>query len=138
MTNHEIANLLSFCEQKLRLYRDAHSGEYIGGMEYTALQRKIGAAVKELGSQTSKCLACGADLGVRVVHGHDPLCPTVENHMKTMRQKVDMDIRAYMKTAEYRRDKKLIDAYNKCIKRTGGSRECLEFLKRTAQRRDAK
>jgi hypothetical protein len=49
MTNQELAQLLSFCEQKLRLYREAHGGEYVGGMEYTALQRRIGDAIRELG-----------------------------------------------------------------------------------------
>ena len=40
---------LTAAEHKLRLYRRAHSGEYIGGMAYGALMRKIDDALRELG-----------------------------------------------------------------------------------------
>lgn len=32
---------LILAKTKLELYREAHSGEYIGGMEYTMLMRQI-------------------------------------------------------------------------------------------------
>lgn len=42
----EMEDLLRLASEKLKLYRDQHSGEYIGGMEYQALQDKIKEALK--------------------------------------------------------------------------------------------
>lgn len=44
MTNEELSQLLWDCAYKLQRYRVAHSGEYVGGVEYTELQRRIAAA----------------------------------------------------------------------------------------------
>jgi hypothetical protein len=37
---------LAYAREKLVLYRQVHSGEYIGGMEFTSLIRLIDEAVK--------------------------------------------------------------------------------------------
>lgn len=44
----ELYALLQECKHKLQLYRDQHSGEYIGGVEFTALRRRIDKALEEL------------------------------------------------------------------------------------------
>lgn len=41
-------NLLKACREKLRRYRAEHSGEYIGGMEYTQLIGELDEAIKHL------------------------------------------------------------------------------------------
>ena len=46
-----LEQLLIACRTKLQLYRDAHSGEYIGGMEYSALRRELDAAIERLAPQ---------------------------------------------------------------------------------------
>jgi hypothetical protein len=43
----ELRSLLSDAGEKLSLYRKAHSGEYIGGAEYTDLMQRIIAALAE-------------------------------------------------------------------------------------------
>lgn len=43
----EARKVLLWSRQKLELYRSEHSGQYIGGMEYTELIRYIDAAMKE-------------------------------------------------------------------------------------------
>jgi len=45
MTTAELRQLLMNCADKLQRYRHEHSGEYIGGVEYTELQRRIVAAL---------------------------------------------------------------------------------------------
>lgn len=44
----ELYALLQECKHKLQLYRDQHSGEYIGGVEFTQLRRRIDKALEEL------------------------------------------------------------------------------------------
>ena len=39
--NKELRDALGSSKKKLELYRNQHSGEYIGGMEYTALIKCI-------------------------------------------------------------------------------------------------
>lgn len=52
MTQAEITRLarleraLAYAREKLVLYRQEHSGAYVGGMEYTTLIRLIDAAIK--------------------------------------------------------------------------------------------
>ncbi len=41
-----LRNALTLAREKLKLYRAQHSGEYIGGMEYTALMQLIDEALK--------------------------------------------------------------------------------------------
>jgi hypothetical protein len=41
MTNGELRQLLMDCAEKLNLYRAQHSGLYVGGVEYTDLQKRI-------------------------------------------------------------------------------------------------
>lgn len=48
MTPAQHRELLIECRCKLQLYREQHSGEYVGGMEYTALRREIDKAIAEL------------------------------------------------------------------------------------------
>lgn len=48
MTKKELRTLLMDCAEKLNLYRGQHSGEYIGGVEYMELQRRIVKALDEL------------------------------------------------------------------------------------------
>lgn len=43
----EAIEILKFCKEKLALYRDQHSGEYIGGMEYQSLRTEIEKFLKE-------------------------------------------------------------------------------------------
>lgn len=38
-----LLDLLIDCSLKLRMYREQHSGNYVGGVEYTELQRRIHA-----------------------------------------------------------------------------------------------
>jgi hypothetical protein len=52
-----------------------------------------------------------------------------------IKQRVTRDIKAYMKTAEFRRNQKAIDAYNRCVEKTGGSAECIEILERCRKHR---
>ena len=47
--NTELRRLLMDCAEKLNFYRAQHSGEYVGGVEYTELQRRIVAALTALG-----------------------------------------------------------------------------------------
>jgi len=42
----KLRKVLLAARDKLKLYRQAHSGEYVGGMEYTALMREIDEAIK--------------------------------------------------------------------------------------------
>lgn len=52
----ELHQLLTDCREKLQLYRDQHSGEYIGGVEFTALRGRIDAALaKPLHCATCQC-----------------------------------------------------------------------------------
>ncbi len=39
--------LLAKAREKLALYREAHGGEYVGGMEYSELKRQIDAALEQ-------------------------------------------------------------------------------------------
>lgn len=39
--------LLASAREKMELYRSAHSGEYLGGMEYSELKRQIDAALPQ-------------------------------------------------------------------------------------------
>jgi hypothetical protein len=39
-----LIQLLQDCKHKLELYRAQHSGEYVGGVEFTELIRRIDAA----------------------------------------------------------------------------------------------
>lgn len=53
MTDEErtqLAQLLRDCAQKLRFYRaeQGNPGEYVGGVEYTELQRRIERALEKL------------------------------------------------------------------------------------------
>jgi hypothetical protein len=43
-----ILQLLADCKEKLQLYRNGHSGEYIGGVELSALVRRINSATESL------------------------------------------------------------------------------------------
>jgi len=36
---------LGYAREKLKLYREQHSGEYVGGIEYEALMRMIDSAL---------------------------------------------------------------------------------------------
>lgn len=50
MRDAEITSLrtaLSRAREKLTLYREAHGGEYVGGVEYTQLIREIDAALRQ-------------------------------------------------------------------------------------------
>jgi hypothetical protein len=40
--------LLRECKYKLQLYRDQHSGQYIGGVEFVELRRRIDESMEEL------------------------------------------------------------------------------------------
>ena len=51
MTRAEIRELLMDCADKLLRYRREHSGEYVGGVEYMELQRRIVAALDRLPPQ---------------------------------------------------------------------------------------
>ena len=42
-----LRSALASAKEKLKLYRAAHSGEYIGGMEYVMLMQKIDAALTD-------------------------------------------------------------------------------------------
>lgn len=44
----DFKDLLLCCAEKLRCYRKGHSGEYVGGVEYTELQRRIERMLEEL------------------------------------------------------------------------------------------
>jgi|GEM_PF-5159074 len=46
-TINELRMLLAKARDKLALYRADHSGEYVGGTEYTELMRQIDAALAE-------------------------------------------------------------------------------------------
>jgi len=48
MTKQELRTLLMDCAEKLNLYRAQHSGKYVGGVEYTELQRRIVKALDEI------------------------------------------------------------------------------------------
>lgn len=37
----DVAVLLEQCREKLRLYRKQHTGEYVGGVEYTLLDKQL-------------------------------------------------------------------------------------------------
>lgn len=41
----EYLDLLRDCRDKLALYRRAHGGEYIGGVEYAELMRRVDGAL---------------------------------------------------------------------------------------------
>ena len=43
--SRDLREALRHAREKLMLYRKAHSGEYIGGMEYSQLMRQIDAAL---------------------------------------------------------------------------------------------
>lgn len=43
----QMQTALIHAQRKLMLYREAHSGEYIGGVEYTQLIAEIDAALKD-------------------------------------------------------------------------------------------
>lgn len=45
LENHRLRTALGHAREKLALYRQVHSGEYVGGVEYTALMREIDAAL---------------------------------------------------------------------------------------------
>jgi uncharacterized phage infection (PIP) family protein YhgE len=45
--NAVLRGVLRDAQQKLRLYRDALGGEYLGGVEYTVLEKRITAALTE-------------------------------------------------------------------------------------------
>lgn len=44
-TEVQLRRVLLLCREKLVLYRKEHTGEYVGGMEYTVLLREIDAAL---------------------------------------------------------------------------------------------
>lgn len=46
-----LSDALLDAKLKLQLYREKHSGEYIGGVEYTELMRRIDAALAFHASQ---------------------------------------------------------------------------------------
>lgn len=46
MTRIQLRQLLMDCADKLIRYREQHSGEYIGGVEYMELQKRIVAALE--------------------------------------------------------------------------------------------
>ena len=48
-----VIGLLENCKYKLRLYRADHSGEYIGGMEYTELIQQINDMQEKLSKQSA-------------------------------------------------------------------------------------
>jgi hypothetical protein len=43
--DESMRQVLIDCKEKLRLYRAQHSGEYVGGVEYMELMRRIDAAL---------------------------------------------------------------------------------------------
>lgn len=43
----QMYNSLFAAKRKLELYREQHSGEYVGGMEYTALMKEIDIALAD-------------------------------------------------------------------------------------------
>lgn len=43
----ELEAVLSAAKKKLELYRAQHSGEYVGGVEYTELMARIDAALSK-------------------------------------------------------------------------------------------
>jgi hypothetical protein len=68
----DAAAVLEACAEKLALYRAAHSGEYVGGVEYTDLQARIAATVRTLraggeAAANSACPLCKAP-SVRTVN----------------------------------------------------------------------
>ena len=70
-----IRQTLIDCREKLTLYRQQHSGEYIGGVEYTQLLNSIDIA---LGS-TEHCSTCQCNR----VHGEMPSHPVEPNVKRT-------------------------------------------------------
>lgn len=58
------AELLRECREKLRLYRENSNGEYLGGVEYTDLIRRLDAAlsepVKEAPTMPHRRVVCAA------------------------------------------------------------------------------
>jgi hypothetical protein len=44
--NMTMRQVLLDCKEKLELYRAQHSGEYVGGVEFTRLMRKIDQALE--------------------------------------------------------------------------------------------
>lgn len=73
MTKQELRTLLMDCAEKLNLYRAQHSGEYIGGVEYTALQRRIVKALDDIRADepTARCIDGGIH---NVEHGYCTRC----------------------------------------------------------------
>jgi hypothetical protein len=53
MTESEmrLASALLYAKEKLRLYREAHDGRYVGGVEYTELMRIIDEALATVKGQ---------------------------------------------------------------------------------------
>jgi len=49
----DIVGLLENCKYKLRLYRAEHSGEYIGGTEYSELIKQINDMQEKLSKQSA-------------------------------------------------------------------------------------
>ena len=47
----ELMRAAESAREKLKLYRSQHSGEYIGGMEYTALINKLDNALAKLNGE---------------------------------------------------------------------------------------
>ena len=41
----DMESVLLNAKEKLRLYREAHGGEYVGGVEYMELMRRVDAAL---------------------------------------------------------------------------------------------
>jgi len=53
----ELAELLKDCKAKLAFYRANAAGEYLGGVEYTKLIRRLDEAVDRLQARTRKVLS---------------------------------------------------------------------------------
>jgi hypothetical protein len=60
-----VTQLLNDCAEKLKLYRAAHSEEYLGGVEYTELQKQI-AAMLDHGVHCSTCQCANVHEGKHV------------------------------------------------------------------------
>lgn len=73
LTSNSLVDALKAAREKLVLYRQAHSGEYIGGTEFTALIRQIDRAIgskANAGETLTDCSECGAKWEL----DHDQYC----------------------------------------------------------------
>lgn len=70
----EVVQIIDDAKTKLGLYRKQHSGEYIGGVEYTDLQQRL-SAVKDWVAALAEKNKAGSEPHRYHVQVHTPLIP---------------------------------------------------------------